>query len=600
MRHRVLLVGGTAVERGRLEGSLRNGGVSAMQAADVTSATLLCRQFGPSAVLLLDEPWAAVGRAHIAMLSSHPSTATTPLVLIQPPQLDQAMALLLHAVALVPSGISGVELVATLDRVFGEDPRDLRRRPAFHRRGPATLRRLGDHLRLQRGSGVITVTHPGGPAWVRVDRGLLLDAVVGDRRGAEAIKALLSETTDEPWALSFVDAVAAPAPMIVLDTPVETPSTPQVSGIPDEPLPTTLEAELPVDVDLDGLEVALDDGDDLIPDLGLPPLPGHHDAPPRLTILLVDDDPALIMLYGRTLGHSGHTIHTAADGEEGYLLARRLRPDVIVSDIAMPKKNGWDLLAAVRNDPRLAQTPFLLLSCHGDFLRGLSNARAGADDYIEKGIRAAALKERVEAAGASRARLTTWQTQPPPSFRERLAGLGLFGLMQTLERTRADGEVVLDDGWTKVHLWLVGGHLVLAEAVEPDGTRREGIEALVAALWPEADVEFRAGEAPPAGRAMPETMALSPLAALEEAVCVVEERRRASNERALSERAALRFREAPTTLFLAVADKERASVVKRLQAGAAPRDLLEGGEVDPLLIEWVVQEVIAKGLATVA
>jgi len=56
MRHRILLIGGTVVERGRLEGSLRNVGLSALPAADAASATLLCRQFGPTAVLLLDDP----------------------------------------------------------------------------------------------------------------------------------------------------------------------------------------------------------------------------------------------------------------------------------------------------------------------------------------------------------------------------------------------------------------------------------------------------------------------------------------------------------------------------------------------------------------
>jgi hypothetical protein len=69
-------------------------------------------------------------------------------------------------------------------------------------------------------------------------------------------------------------------------------------------------------------------------------------------------------------------------------------------------------------------------------------------------------------------------------------------------------------------------------------------------------------------------------------------------EAALARNQALRFREGPTTLFLLVADEERARLVRRLAAGEAPRDLLLKGDADPLLLEWLVQDVLAKGVAT--
>jgi CheY-like chemotaxis protein len=599
MRHRILLVGGTAVERERLEGSLRNCGVSAIPAADVPTAALLCRQFGPTAVLLLDEPELAIGRAHIGLLQSHPATKTTPLLVLEPQRLTSAMALLHTAVGLVPHAVGGVDLVAILDAVFGTDPRDVRRGLAWHRRGPSTLRRLSDHLRLRQGTGTIAVGRPGhGEARLRFDQGRLTDAVADALRGADAVKALLGDPTGEPWALAFAEGDGVPA-LPAMPTSTATAAIPDDIALDDD----GAEA-LPADVDIDAsppmIEIVLDDVvDDVVvgTNLGLPPLVAHHAAPPRLSILLVDDDPALVTLYGRTFSHVGHTVHTAADGEEGYAKARALRPDVIVSDIAMPRKNGWDLLAAVRNDPRLAETPFLLLSCHGDFLRGLSRVSAGADDYIEKGIRAGALKERLEAAVASRARLTTWTDAPPPSFRERLGGLGLFALLSTLERTRADGEVFMEDGWTKLRLWLVGGTLVHCVIVEADGTNYPGAEALVAALGlAEADVEWRAGEAPPG----PTTMAHSPTMALEEAARTLEERRRIETDSALANSAVLRFREGPMALFLLVADDERARLVRRMAAGESPRDLLASSDVNPLLLEWLVQDVLAKGVASLS
>ena len=614
MRHRILLVGGSPVERGRLEGSLRNIGLSAMAATDVPSATLLCRQFGPTAVLLLDDPELAIGRAHLGLLLSHPATSTTPLLLLEPRALPSAIALLHTAVALVPTGVSGVNLMAILDGAFGEDPRDVRRRLAWHRRGPATLRRLGDHVRLRKGTGTIAVGRQGhDEARLRFAEGQLVEASADGRRSAEAVKALLGDATDDLWAFAFAEGSAIPtlptfAGVRGEDIPddIALEASPAAAipaaAIPAAAIPAAAipAAAIHAENDDDMFELALDDIVNehvVVGNLDAPPLAAHHSAPARLSILLVDDDPALITLYGRTFGHAGHVVHTAEDGEQGYERARALRPDVIVSDIAMPKKNGWDLLASVRNDPRLAETPFLLLSCHGDFLRGLSQVSAGANDYIEKGIRAGALKERLEAAVASRARLTTWTDTPPPAFHERLGSVGLFALFQMLSRTRADGEVFIADGWTKVHLWLAGGSLVHCLVVEADGTNFPGPEAIVTALGlAEGDVEWRPGATPPG----PPTMSLAPSIALEEAARTVEGRRLTGVEAALARNALLRFRDIPTALFLTVADEERSRLVRRMAAGEAPRDLLVKGEADPLLLEWLVRDVLSKGVAVLA
>jgi hypothetical protein len=249
----------------------------------------------------------------------------------------------------------------------------------------------------------------------------------------------------------------------------------------------------------------------------------------------------------------------------------------------------------VRADPRLSEIPFVLLSCHGTFLRGLQQAAAGADDYIEKGIRAAELIQRVGAVLEARLRLASWHDVPPPSFRERAGGVGLFAVMTALAQSRASGQVVVEDGWGRVQLQLAEGLVVHAAAFEADGrTVAVGEEAMIAALdRPEAAIEFFAG-AEPSG---PSTMSCSAVDALETAANAVAERRRTQRELALGDNARLRFNEAPARLYFMVADTLSQAVARRFAAGASPRDILAAGDVDPLLVEGVVADLLHKGVA---
>ena len=66
-------------------------------------------------------------------------------------------------------------------------------------------------------------------------------------------------------------------------------------------------------------------------------------------ILVIDDDQDALDIIKRTLELDGHTVVTAASGEEGLELARRLKPALITSDIMMPGMDGWALLRAIKS-----------------------------------------------------------------------------------------------------------------------------------------------------------------------------------------------------------------------------------------------------------
>lgn len=89
-----------------------------------------------------------------------------------------------------------------------------------------------------------------------------------------------------------------------------------------------------------------------------PPEPGSH----RGTVLVVDNSFVNLELAKKTLEPFGYQVRAAHGVEEALALARQDRPDLIVSDLHMPKLNGYDLIKAVKADPVLATIPFVFLS----------------------------------------------------------------------------------------------------------------------------------------------------------------------------------------------------------------------------------------------
>lgn len=113
------------------------------------------------------------------------------------------------------------------------------------------------------------------------------------------------------------------------------------------------------------------------------------------TVLVVDDDPVILQLLQVNFELEGFTVLTAGDGETAVERARAERPDVVVTDVMMPRTSGLDVLAALRADPVTKGIPVVLLTAraqHADVAEGLE---AGADDYVTKPFEPLDLVERV-------------------------------------------------------------------------------------------------------------------------------------------------------------------------------------------------------------
>jgi len=118
-------------------------------------------------------------------------------------------------------------------------------------------------------------------------------------------------------------------------------------------------------------------------------------------VLVIDDDLEARRILHRLLTREGLRVSLAASGEEGLQMARELHPDLITLDVLMPGMDGWTVLAALKDDPALADTPVIVLTITSDRGTALS---LGAADYIVKPIerdRLLRVVERVSGDGSS-------------------------------------------------------------------------------------------------------------------------------------------------------------------------------------------------------
>ncbi len=98
-------------------------------------------------------------------------------------------------------------------------------------------------------------------------------------------------------------------------------------------------------------------------------------------VLVVDDDPSIRQGLSRELALAGYDVIPAVDGLEGKALFEERQPDLVITDLAMPRADGMSLIAAVR---RIDRTPILVLSVRGEEEDKVRALDLGADDYVTK------------------------------------------------------------------------------------------------------------------------------------------------------------------------------------------------------------------------
>ena len=113
-------------------------------------------------------------------------------------------------------------------------------------------------------------------------------------------------------------------------------------------------------------------------------------------ILVVDDQPTIAGLMSQLLTMSGYDVVTASDAQQAEAEIRRQLPDLILSDVKMPGKSGYEFCRDLKSDPATRLIPFVLVTGLSDSTDNVRGIEAGADDFLNKPVLAEELKARVK------------------------------------------------------------------------------------------------------------------------------------------------------------------------------------------------------------
>jgi two-component system cell cycle response regulator DivK len=104
------------------------------------------------------------------------------------------------------------------------------------------------------------------------------------------------------------------------------------------------------------------------------------------TVLIVEDNVDNEAIFRLILEHSGYSVISAFDGEEGVRLARERRPDLILMDISIPKVDGYEATRLLKADSSTAGIPIVALTAHALAQDRKNAAEAGCDAYLAKPV----------------------------------------------------------------------------------------------------------------------------------------------------------------------------------------------------------------------
>ena len=153
------------------------------------------------------------------------------------------------------------------------------------------------------------------------------------------------------------------------------------------------------------------------------------------TILLADDDELIVDALGYQLKKEGYALCVAMDGEEALHLARSQSPDLILLDVMMPKKQGWEVCQEIRRE---SAVPILMLTARDEEMDRVLGLELGADDYIVKPFSFRELLARIH-ANLRRSALNQSQRSPSDKHLVRIGPLEIDKRRYTVTK---DGEPV--------------------------------------------------------------------------------------------------------------------------------------------------------------
>lgn len=314
-----------------------------------------------------------------------------------------------------------------------------------------------------------------------------------------------------------------------------------------------------------------------------------------MDIVVADDDPAVTWFLAGVLRAAGATVHEAHDGARALDLAHQTTPDLVVSDVLMPRLDGFALCRALKRDVALRDVPVILLSWKEDLLQRLRELGAQADGYLRKEASAAAFVQRVHEVLRGRRRVAE-RIATGGEVRGRLDGMTTRTLLSLSCAHRPDALVSVRDAAFLYEVLIKDGRPAGATRTAQDGTFHRG-PSVLAALLGVGSGRFAVAPAPESELAAPPRPGFEGTLA-EQLVPAI-----------AAARAAQRLLHGPPLMQVervildlegmgATADatpEPARSLLRALARGISPRSVITSGEFAASLVEDVLNDVAARG-----
>ena len=122
----------------------------------------------------------------------------------------------------------------------------------------------------------------------------------------------------------------------------------------------------------------------------------------KILVLVADDDPEIRTLLTIRLKKAGYEVIDAADGEQTLAAVREHKPDLVVLDVMMPGKNGWEVAKELRKDDEHQRLGIVMLTAIGERINEMTSPLYGADEFVDKPFEFADLESKLRQVLASK------------------------------------------------------------------------------------------------------------------------------------------------------------------------------------------------------
>lgn len=307
-------------------------------------------------------------------------------------------------------------------------------------------------------------------------------------------------------------------------------------------------------------------------------------------VVVADDDPAVVWFLSGILKTVGAEVFEAHDGERAFELTASLWPDLVVSDVLMPKLDGFSLCHEIKRDVAVRDVPVILLSWKEDLLQRVRELGGDADGYLRKEAAASTVVERLREVLRPRARVEA-RVASGGEVRGRLDGLTPRLVLELACRARRDVRVSIRDSSYLYEIQVRAGAPRTAIRSANDGSFERGEGVLSMLLGVSAGRFVIEPDSSPCraelSGSLHEQLA-GPVARARAA-------QRALTAGALASVTRVAFDAGRVGGYLECTPEPAQSLLRELITGASPRDLLTTGRAPARLLEAVLSDFARRG-----